>query len=668
MQFNRLDDGRLVELPAKHVDTGMGFERVLAVLQGVSSNYDTDLFQPLFRRLEAVSGHRYGGDARVDVAFRVCADHVRALSAAIADGALPSNEGRGYVLRRLLRRASRFGRQRLSLERPFLHELVDTVAEVLGPAFPEIPARAEHIRTLVRSEEESFGVTLGRGLVLFDQLAKKVEARGAKVLPGAEAHDLYATYGFPEDLVEQMARERGWTLDRAGWDAAEEKHRSASRAEGTFKQLLSAEQLGGIPATVVTCHEPGAGALSSSARVVRLFAAPGLSDRLVLDRTPFYAESGGQVGDSGRVESPDGRFRFEVEDTQKLGPVVVHVGKSIGAAEPGAAVVATVDAARRDRTRKNHTATHLLHKALKEVLGSHVAQQGSYVGPDRLRFDFSHPRAVTPDELERIETLVNERVFANAPVTTTVEDLDAAKARGVVAMFGEKYEARVRVLDVGGWSLELCGGTHVRAAGDIGPFVITLERAIAAGVRRIEALTGPEAVGWIQAQRRTLGAAARALKTSAEELVPRIEQLQAQLKDAKKKGAAAAKADIGGAFEALKAGARVRSGVTTIVADSPELDGEAVRELGERAKSLAKDLVLVLLGRAEGRVPFLVACEGAALAKGLKAGELAKAIAAHLGGGGGGRPQLAQGQGLDAGQVPAALSDVERALAGVLGP
>jgi alanyl-tRNA synthetase len=659
MQFNRLDNGSLAELPAKSVDTGMGFERVLAVMQGKKSNYDSDLFQPLFRRMEVLTGLRYGKDESTDIAFRVCADHIRALSAAIADGALPSNEGRGYVLRRLLRRASRFGRQRLGMRQPFLFDVVPTVAEILGPAFPEIVTRCEHIRGLVKSEEESFGVTLDRGLVLFDQLARRLESTGSKRLPGAEAYDLYATYGFPQDLVEQMAREREWELDRDGWDAAEEKHRNASRAEGTFKQLLSAEQLSGLPRTESTCHATDATAHGLATKVVKLFQNAGQKDRLVLERSPFYAESGGQVGDSGTIAARGGGFRFSVEDTQKMGAVVVHVGKAEGSASAGLEVDAAVDEARRERIRKNHTATHLMHKALKEVLGAHVAQQGSYVGPDRLRFDFSHGKALSAEEIESIETRVNERVWNNADVVTTIEQLDAAKARGVVAMFGEKYEERVRVLDVGGWSMELCGGTHVRAAGDIGPFAILSERAVAAGVRRIEAVTGPEAVAWMQSQRRALVSAARTLKSAPEEVTARIELLQAQLKDAKKAVAQASKADVGSAFDSLKSRAVVRAGVTCLVADFADLDGEGVRELGDRAKSLSKDLALVLLGRQEGRVPFLIAFEGAALAKGLKAGELAKEFAAHLGGGGGGRPNVAQGQGLKADGVAAALAAAE---------
>lgn len=667
IQFNRQDDGSLAPLPAKHVDTGMGLERVTAVLQGKRSNYDTDLFTPIFRRIESLTGKRYGEDPQVDVAFRVIGDHLRALSAAFADGLLPSNEGRGYVLRRLLRRAARFGRQRIGMHKPFLFEVVPAVGDVLGEAFPNIRQRGEHIQLLVRAEEESFGATLDRGLVLFADLAGRLERGGKQELAGAEAYDLYATYGFPQDLVEQMCRERGWSLDTRGWQEAEEKHRNASRAEGAFRQLLSAEQVAGLPPTETTCHADDSTAVELETSVVRLYCTPGQKDRLVLAQSPFYAESGGQVGDSGRVESADGSFVFEVEDTRKVGEIVVHVGRAKGGAREGLEVIARVDAERRDATRAHHTATHLLHKALREVLGEHVTQQGSYVGPDRLRFDLSHPRALTGEELERIERIVNREIARNEPVRTTLEALGEAKRRGVMALFSEKYAERVRVVSVGGFSAELCGGTHVSAAGDIGPFVIVSERALQAGVRRIEAFARERAVEHLQAQRRTLEAAARALKTGPEELVGRIEQLQREVKELKKKGEKSAVADVGAAFERLKAARVTRGGVACCVLDLAELDTGALRDLGDRARSLGGDQALVLFGRAQGRVPFLIAFEGDAPKRGIKAGELAGKLAAILGGGGGGKPALAQGQGLDPAKVDEARAAAEAYLAAALG-
>ncbi|MBK8178860.1 MAG: alanine--tRNA ligase [Planctomycetes bacterium] len=663
MEFNRQDDGSLVRLPAQHVDTGMGFERVLSVLQGRRSNYDTDLFTPIFRRIEVLTGKTYGTDERQDIAFRVIGDHLRAVCVAIADGATPSNEGRGYVLRRLLRRAARFGKQSLGADKPFLFELVPTVVEILGGAFPDLAQRSQHVQLVVRAEEESFGATLERGLSVFADLLRRTEKQtpAARTLPGAQAFELYATYGFPQDLVEQMLRERGWSLDHAGWDAAQAVHRAASRVEGAFKQLLSAEQLTGLGATVSTCHESGERGTRAVTRVARCFpgATPAEKDRLVLESSPFYAESGGQVGDAGHVRSADGSFSFVVEDTKKLGELIVHVGKAQGSAAPGLAVTAEVDLERRDATRASHTATHLLHKALKQVLGDHVGQQGSYVGPDRLRFDFSNPQGLSPEQVETLERLVNAQIACNSPVATSIENLEEAKGRGVVAMFGEKYSERVRVVSVGEYSAELCGGTHVRAAGDIGPFIVLGERALSAGVRRIEALTRAAAVEHLQQQRRQLIAAARLMKSSPEELPSRIEQLQQQLKDSKKKQAAGGAADVDAALASLQSSLRVRQGVSTAVVDLLDLDGEGLRALGEKAKGLAPHLALALFARAEGKVPFLVLCEGAALERGLHAGQTAQALSKILGGGGGGRPNTAQGQGLSSDAVAEALAKVE---------
>ena len=657
MEFNRLDDGSLKPLPAQHVDTGMGFERIVAVLQGKSSNYDTDVFQPIFRRIETLTGKTYGDDEEADVAFRVIADHVRAASVAFADGALPSNVGRGYVLRRLIRRASRYGRQALGREDPFLFDVVPAIVETLGGAFPELGARQEHVQTLLRAEEEAFGKTLGRGLVRFEELARKVQGGGAHGIPGAEAFDLYATYGFPRDLVELMARERSLTVDEAGWNQAEKAHQEASRSEGTFQQLLSAEQLEGLSATTSTYHDRTDDPLRLDTQVAALFPGADGRDVLVLESSPFYPEAGGQIGDAGVVSSPDGAFRFEVRDTQTVGGVVAHVGSAAGSASAGTAVVAEVDAERRARTAKNHTATHLLHKALRDELGEHVTQQGSYVGPDRLRFDFSHPRAMSSEEIERVEAVVNAEVFGNGAVGTTLEELEAAKARGVMALFGEKYDERVRVVDVGGWSTELCGGTHVNAAGDIGPFVIVSEGAIQAGVRRVEALTGPAALAWIQAQRRTLGAAAQALKVKTDEVPERIGELQAKVKEARKKAQASAMADVDSTFDRVKEALTEVEGVL-VGAAQVELPQAGVRELATRVRSLSPDLAVLLLGSDGGKVPWIAIVSGQAQERGWDARKAAGFLRERLGGGGGGKPDLAQGQGAKADQATATLEAV----------
>ncbi|MEZ6017503.1 MAG: alanine--tRNA ligase [Planctomycetota bacterium] len=672
IQFNRQDDGRLVELPAKHVDTGMGFERVLSVLQGKRSNYDTDLFQPIFRALEGLSGATYsGGDSEADVTFRVSADHVRAVSSAIADGVTPSNEGRGYVLRRLLRRASRYGKQNLGLEEPFLWRLVPAVAEVLRGAFPEIGERVEHVQLVIRAEEEAFRKTLDRGLVQFEKLAKGRAA--GDVLDGGAAYDLYATFGFPEDLVELMARERGMSVDRGGFEAARAKHSEASRGEGSFKQLLSAEQLTGLSRTAAEYHADHGGRTECAAQVVRYLSEAGRPDRLVLDRTSFYAESGGQVGDTGVIEAADGSFQFTVAETHKLGDVHVHVGELRGSAPAvGAAVRCVADRARRDAIRANHTATHLLHQALRDTLGEHVAQQGSYVGPDRLRFDVSHPKGMTHDELAAVEDAVNARVARDSEVVTTIDSPERAKARGAMALFGEKYGDEVRVVSIDGapgerpWSLELCGGTHVARTGEIGPFIVVSERAVAAGVRRIEAVTQREAVRAFQEQRAVLQALSNQLKTKPADLAERITQLQTQLKEAKKAQKAAAGADISVVFEKAKETLTERAGVSAGALDLGEVDQDTLREVGDRLKGFAPNLAVVLFGRADGKVPYVALCQGAALAKGLKAGDLAQVVKTHLGGGGGGRPDSAQGRGDNPAAVVSAIEALrERFTAGL---
>lgn len=667
MQFNRQDDGSLVELPAKHVDTGMGFERILAVLQGKGSNYDTDLFQPIFRAIERLTGKTYEASAEgeSDIAFRVCADHVRAFTAAVADGVTPSNEGRGYVLRRLVRRASRYGLQSLGAQEPFLHEVVPAVVDVLGDAFPEMKTRLEHVQLVMRTEEEAFRKTLDRGIVQFEKLAK---ATGGEVINGKEAYELYATYGFPQDLVELMARERGLSVDLDAWEAARQAHSEVSKSEGRFKQLLTGEELSGLPGTESLYHQEDGACTECEAEVLRFF--PAKSDRparLVLSRTSFYAEAGGQIGDSGIIEAKDGTFRFEVSDTKKIGDVHVHLGQVDGEPKEGDGALCLVDAQRRNAIRANHTATHLLHQALRDELGDHVAQAGSYVGPDRLRFDISHPNGVTDDEILRVENEVNERIGRNSAVVTSVETPDEAKARGAMALFGEKYGDEVRVVSIdddGGerrpWSLELCGGTHVSRTGEIGPFVIVAERAVAAGVRRLEALTAQGAVAAFQEQRRMLKELSGQLKTAPEELLGRVQQLQKQVKDAKKQKKSAAGDQVAGAFKAAKDGLEERGGVLAGALDFPDLDRDGVRQLGDRLKGAFPDLAVVLMGRGKpgddtSGVPFVGLCQGAALEKGLKAGAMAGVVKELLGGGGGGRPESAQGQGERAGGIPAAI-------------
>ena len=653
MEFNRVEGGALKPLPSKHVDTGMGLERIVSVLQGKSSNYDTDLFTPIFASLTELTGAPYTrADTASDIAFRVIADHVRAVSISMADGALPSNTGRGYVLRRLIRRAARFGRQALGQEDPFLHKVVPAVCDVLSGPFPELVQRQAHIESLIKEEEVSFGRTLGRGLAKFEELAAGLDE--GQVLEGESAYELYATYGFPRDLVEQMLRERGMTLDADGWMAAQEAHQAASKSEGSFKQLLSAEQVASVesrgPNTERTCHELGAASVEGQAEVILCEPQVGGEDGehvIVLNKTPFYAEGGGQVGDSGVIKASNGEVAAEVLDTKALGATVVHVAKLAAGVElsAGEAVVASVDGDLREATRRHHTATHLLHAALREVVGDHVVQQGSYVGADRLRFDFANPGGLSADELDQVERVVNEAIYRDDPVQSQEEALEDAKARGVTALFGEKYEDVVRVVDVGGWSTELCGGTHVAAAGQVGPFILLSERAIQAGVRRIEAVCGDAAVREIQSQRSTLREVAGKLKVTPGEVSDRVSQLQGQIKEAKSAAKQQAKGDVEGALEGIRSSLQDSNGVHWAAVKVDGLDMQGIRELSGRVKSLQADLAIAILGVSGGGVPFIVLSQGASQDRGIDAGQLAKDLGARVGGGGGGRADSGQGQG-----------------------
>jgi alanyl-tRNA synthetase len=651
IQFNRKADGSLEDLPARHVDTGMGFERVTAVLQGRKSNYDTDLFTPIFDHLGEICGRRYEASeaGEADIAFRVIADHVRALSVALADGALPGNEGRGYVLRRLLRRAARFGRQSLEVHEPFIFELVPTVAGTLRDAFPEIGERQDHIAHLIESEERAFGVTLDKGIDRFEELATRVEKAGSRIIDGGEAYDLYATYGFPMDLVELMARERDLEVDEEGWKAAEDAHRSASRKSGSSGWRVDPGEVEGLPATEIACYSVSEDESAPfECRPLKL-----IDGRiLVLDRTPFYAESGGQVGDRGTIRGEG--FAFEVADTQKMGDVILHMGKVVeGEALPDR-VTASVDRDRRLAIMANHTGTHLLHWALKEVLGPHANQQGSLVAPDRLRFDVTHPRAITWEEIEEMERLVNEKIVLDLPLGTTVEELEAARARGVTALFGEKYDERVRVVDIGGFSTELCGGTHCRSTGQIGALVILGEAAVQAGVRRIEAVTRGEALRRLQDQRRLLREASHALKTAEAEIPARIGALHKQIKELRKGGAQQSQNDLGKLARALVAEGRE---VGDAVLVSKALEGVGHKELTLLCDALraAGRPVCGVLGLVVGESKVMLAAFASPelAGKRVHAGKVVKEIAPLVGGGGGGRPDFAQA----GGKNPATLQD-----------
>ena len=649
IQYNRDDTGALQPLPEKHVDTGMGFERMCSLLQGAASNYETDVFQPLIGRIAELTGKEYGREHRIPM--QVVADHVRALSFAMADGAMPSNEGRGYVLRRILRRAARHARQ-LDQHDPFIHQLVGTVGETMGHVFPEVAARQDHIDLVIRSEEESFGKTLDRGLDIFARFAAKGQ------ITGGDAFQLYDTYGFPLDLTELMAREQGIPLVEQGeFDRALAAQRQRAR-QATRAQFSATE---GVGHTLEGAHSlfVGYDELEIDAQVIR--AEGGRDSRvwLVLDRTPFYAEAGGQVGDRGRIEGNG--FVVEVQDVQKARGRIVHKGCLVEGDTQALTgpVVARVDGQARIDAERNHTATHLLHESLRRTLGDHVGQMGSLVAPDRLRFDFSHFAAVAPEPLREIEERVNEQIRADLEVSTFQEELEKAKAMGAQALFGEKYDDRVRVVRIGSFSLELCGGTHVRSTGEIGAFDLVSESGIAAGVRRSEALTGAGAERTARQRRQVLAGLGTRLNAAPEELVDKIEallgrnrQLERTLDELRRRVAALETSD-------LASGVRQVKGVAVVARRIQAEDVPSLRAMADGLRESLGSGVGVLGADIGGKVSFIaVVTDDLIEARGLKAGDIVRGVAQLAGGSGGGKAHLAQAGGRDPGKLDEALGQV----------
>ncbi len=664
MQFDKQADGTLVPLPAPCVDTGMGLERLAAVLQHVHSNYEIDLFQALIRKAAELTGT---ADLE-NKSLRVIADHIRACSFLIVDGVLPSNEGRGYVLRRIIRRALRHGWM-LGTRGPFFHRLVGTLAAQMGEAYPELVARQELVEKALLAEEERFAETLDAGMKIFDEVA----ARSGDTIPGADAFRLYDTYGFPLDLTQDIARERGLSVDIAGFDAAMEKQRETARAAGKFGGGVQ------LPAELVAQLQPtrfvgydrlqAEGlkvlALLRDGRPVESIAA-GDDAIVILDATPFYGESGGQVGDTGELHGLD--TRFAVSDTQKLaGQFFGHAGRlQAGILRRGDIVAATVDGERRGSIVLNHSATHLLHGALRGLLGTHVAQKGSLVAPDRLRFDFSHFQPVAGEELAEIERLVNIEVRANHAVVIDEMGMQEAMDAGAIALFGEKYGERVRVVKMGE-SVELCGGTHVGRTGEIGLFKLVSEGGVSAGVRRIEALTGQAALDHVLGEERRLREAAGLLGGTTGEvadklrgLLERQKKLEREVETYKAKAASGATADLGAQAVEL-------DGIKVLAARVEGLDAKALRDAMDRLRQQLGNAVIVLAGASEGRAALVAGVSGAATGR-IKAGELVGFVAGRTGGKGGGRPDMAQGGGTDGPDLVAALADVHGWVASRLSP
>lgn len=653
MQFNRDESGVLTPLPKPSIDTGMGMERLAAVLQHVHSNYEIDLFQNLIK----AAARETGASDLNNNSLKVIADHIRAASFMIVDGIIPSSEGHGYVLRRIIRRALRHG-HKLGQTRPFFYKLVEDLDLEMGTAYPELTEAKLRVAQVLKAEEERFGETLENGMKILEaQLAKD-----AKNLDGATAFTLYDTYGFPLDLTADICRERGVTLDEAGFTAAMEQQKKTARAAGKFKMAAKVEYAGektkfvGYESLVHNTHVL---ALYSEGVSVQELKA-GQEGIVVLDTTPFYAESGGQVGDHGSIRAEGGANagEFEVEDTLKIqADVFGHHGVlRSGSLKVGDTVDAQVDQAKRARTIRNHSATHLMHKALREVLGSHVQQKGSLVDPDKTRFDFSHNAPVTQEQIVRVEAIVNREILENHPVQAQHMSFDDAVKHGAMALFGEKYGDEVRVLDIGS-SKELCGGVHVTRTGDIGFFKIVSEGGVAAGIRRIEAVTGEGALAWVQATNAKLLAAAGALKTAPEELPSRIAQVQDQVKLLEKEVAALKSKMASGQGDELANQAVDVNGIKVLAATMDGADVTSLRETMDKLKDKLGTAAIVLASVLEGKVSLIAGVTKDATGK-VKAGELVNFVAQQVGGKGGGRPDMAQAGGTDPSGLPAALAGV----------
>ena len=652
MQFNRQADGTMEPLPKPSVDTGMGLERIAAVLQHVNSNYDIDLFRTLIQAVAKVTG----ATDLSNKSLRVIADHIRSCAFLIADGVMPSNENRGYVLRRIIRRAVRHGNM-LGAKETFFYKLVGPLIDVMGSAGEDLKRQQAQVEQVLKTEEEQFARTLERGLALLDEELAKLSG---DTLDGETAFRLYDTYGFPVDLTADVCRERNIKVDEAGFEAAmEEQRRRAREASGfgaDYNAMIRVDS-----ASEFKGYDP----LELNGKVTALFVDGKAVDAInagqeavvVLDQTPFYAESGGQVGDKGELKGAN--FSFAVEDTQKYGQAIGHIGKlAAGSLKVGDAVQADVDEARRARIRLNHSATHLMHAALRQVLGTHVSQKGSLVNDKVLRFDFSHNEAMKPEEIRAVEDLVNAQIRRNLPIETNIMDLEAAKAKGAMALFGEKYDERVRVLSMGDFSTELCGGTHASRTGDIGLFRIISESGTAAGVRRIEAVTGEGAIATVHADSDRLSEVAHLLKGDSNNLADKVRsvlertrQLEKELQQLKEQAAAQESANL--SSKAIDV-----NGVKLLVSELSGVEPKMLRTMVDDLKNQLGSTIIVLATVAEGKVS-LIAGVSKDVTDRVKAGELIGMVAQQVGGKGGGRPDMAQAGGTDAAALPAALASVK---------
>ncbi|WP_449598650.1 alanine--tRNA ligase [Niallia sp. Marseille-Q9988] len=662
-EFNHNPDGTYTPLPKKNIDTGMGLERMASVVQNVPTNFDTDLFMPIIQATEQLANAKYGENASSDEAFKVIADHIRTVAFAIGDGALPSNEGRGYVLRRLLRRAVRYAKK-ININRPFMFELVPVVAEIMVDYYPTVKEKTPFIQKVMKSEEERFHETLNEGLAILSEVMEKAKEKG--VIAGEDIFRLYDTYGFPVELTEEYAEEQGLGIDHEGFEREMESQRN--RARKARQEVDSMQVQSGVLGNIkVESQFVGYEQWETEAKIVALLkdgeevesAEAGDEIQFILDKTPFYAESGGQIADKGIVKST--LVTIRVEDVQKA-PNGQNLHR--GTIESGAIMVkdelkATVDRQNRSKIVKNHTATHLLHQALKDVLGTHVNQAGSLVQPDRLRFDFSHFGQITAEELDEIEKIVNEKIWESIAVQIDYKNIDEAKAMGAMALFGEKYGKIVRVVQVGSYSLELCGGCHVDNTSAIGLFKIVSEAGIGAGTRRIEAVTGQAAYQQLTDQIHLLKDAANKLKTSPKDVATRIESLLTEVKQLQRENESLAaklsNIEAGNLVEKVK----MVNGVPVLAASIPNVDMNNLRTMADELKQKIGSVVLVLGSANEGKVNIIAGVTKDLMDKGYHAGKIVKEVASICGGGGGGRPDMAQAGGKDPSKLKDALDFVE---------
>ncbi|MBO8131891.1 MAG: alanine--tRNA ligase [Candidatus Marinimicrobia bacterium] len=650
IQYNRVEDGLLTPLPMKHIDTGAGLERIVAIIQGKKSNYDTDLFKPLIDAIEDITGVKYNEEN--GVSHRVISDHVRMLSFAIADGGLPSNEGRGYVIRRILRRAARFGRI-IGMHQPFIYRLVDILADIMGDVYPEVRERTDHIKRVIKYEEELFNEALDRGLNLFTSIVEKTKSSGGKIINGEDVFKLYDTYGFPVDLTKLMAEEEGLTIDENGFNKMLEEQRERGRAYSSFQDKYDMKKIDWVYVSGVADSEfIGYENIECEAQIVR-YHFSGDTAYLVLDKTPFYPESGGQVGDKGVIEGKG--FIIEVNDTKKANDSIIHIGKLKQGERKidDNKVIAKVNKELRDATKRNHTATHLLHRALIITLGEHVHQAGSLVEPERLRFDFTHYEKLTDEQIEKIEDIVNRIILENRKVIKTYKKFDEAKKDDVIALFGEKYDEIVRVVEVEGFSKELCGGTHVDYTGEVGYFKILSETSVAAGVRRIEAVTGMESVKVSRTYSKIIKSLEEKFGISHKELIKRVEKLIEENKALKKRGIGLINTDD----LKIKEVDKQNLGELTVVSKYfYELDERMLMEIADKIREENRNCIGILGTIIDGKPKAVVTITDDVISKyKIKAGDIAKEIGSIMGGGGGGKSHIATAGGREPSLIHKAL-------------